>query len=130
MGALRDSIATVVEIIKNARLFVTYEPQLAISCMRVLNFDGEIIRVNGRKIPLVKSSQYRDNRSEGKRDRVQSRIKKNIRKPVAGDEFNSRQIRLVKRMKSGDKLHIQVVRLSCSSCAIRSKSIDLVIRIK
>lgn len=57
LGSIRDSLVTVEDILNNSALIVSYEPQIAIPCTMVLNFDGEILKKDGKKIPLVKNNQ-------------------------------------------------------------------------
>ena len=69
-------MVTVDEIINNTALIETYEPQIAISDIRVVNFVGVILKRDGKKIPLVKEKQESDIWSTNKWERRNSKIKR------------------------------------------------------
>jgi len=129
LGKIRDSLVTVDEIVNNAALIVTYEPQIAISDIMVVNFDGFIFKKTGDKTPLVKQNQESDNWSTNRWERRNSKIK---RKGVGEKNncLNSKQIKQIKKMQSGDVLIIHYVVLTCPSCVHIKKEISLRFKIK
>lgn len=131
IGTIRDSLVTVEDILNNSELIVSYEPQIAIPCTRILNFDGVILKKGGKKIPLVKENQKTENWPNKKWDRKLAKIERKGGTIYNGMNFlNSYQIKLIKKMKSGDLLHIQYCTLSCPSCGNRKISLNLRLTIK
>lgn len=132
LGEIRDSLVTVEEILNNKNLIVTHEPQIAIPCTRVLEFNAAIIKKNGKEIPLVKKKQERHifwsdknmKRKTPKTDKSRVAIYSDI------NQFNSYQIKLIKNMKIGEVLHIKHCVLSCPSCRKTRVSINLKLTIK
>lgn len=131
LGTIRDSLVTVDDILNNSELIVSYEPQIAIPCTRILNFDGVILKKGGKKIPLVKENQKTENWTIKKWERKFAKIERKGGTIYNGiNHLNSYQIKLIKRMKSGDVLHIQYGTLSCPSCVNRKIYINLRLTIK
>lgn len=126
LGKIRDSLVTIKEILNNTQLIVTYEPQIAIPSTRVLNFDGEIIKKKGKKIPLVKENQKTENWTNKKWEREFAKIERKGGTIYNGmNQLNSYQLKLIKKMKSGDLLFIQSCVLACPSCINRRVNINL-----
>ena len=117
-------MVTVDEIINNTALIETYEPQIAISDIRVVNFVGVILKRDGKKIPLVKEKQESDNWSTNKWERRNSKIKRRGG-CVNYNCLNSKQIKQINRIQSGDVLIFQYVMLTCPSCVQIKKEISL-----
>lgn len=126
LGTIRDSLVTVEEICNNAALIVSYEPQIALPCMRIVNFDGLILKRDGKNIPLVKEEQKTDNWSSEKWERKRAKIERKSGSIVNGtNQFNAYQMRQIKKMKAGDVLHIQNGTLSCPTCANKKIIVNL-----
>jgi hypothetical protein len=131
LGTIRDSLITVEDILNNSELIVSYEPQIAIPCTRILNFDGVILKKGGKKIPLVKENQRTENWTIKKWERKLAKIERKGGTIYNGmNHLNAYQIRLIKKMNSGDMLHIQYGTLSCPSCVNRKININLRLTIK
>lgn len=131
LGSIRDSLVTVEDILNNSALIVSYEPQIAIPCTMVLNFDGEILKKDGKKIPLVKNNQKIENWTTKKWERKLAEIERKGGSIYNGmNQLNPYQIKLIKKMKPDDMLHIQYVILSCPSCVNRKINGNLRLTIK
>jgi len=107
LGSIRDSLVTIKDILNNSQLIVSYEPQIAVPCMRLLHFDGLILKKSGKKIPLTKENGI-----------------------WTGNTLNTYQLKHIKRMKPGDVLHFQNGILSCPSCINTRTIINLRFTIK
>lgn len=131
LGTIRDSLVTIEEICNNTALIVSYEPQIALPCLRIVNFDGVILKRDGKKIPLVKEEQKKNNWYSEKRERKRTEIERKGGTIVNGtNQFNAYQMRQIKKMKAGDVLHIQNGTLSCPTCAYKKIVVNLRFTIK
>lgn len=131
LNEIRDSLVTVEDILNNSKLIVSYEPQIAIPCTRVVNFYGYIIKKNGKIIPLKRERKESENWNNKKRERKFNKLKKKGMVFYSGiNQLSSYQIKLIKRMNSGDILTIQDVTLSCPSCMKLRLHINLRLIIK
>jgi hypothetical protein len=127
LGSLRDSFVTKDQLLANPGLIVSYEPQIARPCTRVVDFTGEIIKRNGRHIPLEdKKSKRYQNWSNEKWERKLLNFEKRGGTIYNGmNVFKSMQVKLIERMKKGDILQYHMVTLSCSSCVKRKMTVNL-----
>ncbi len=131
LGKIRDSLVTVHEICNNTALIVSYEPQIALPCFRIVNFDGVILKRDGKKIPLVKEEQKKNNWYSEKWERKRAKIERKGGSIVNGtNQFNAYQMRKIKKMKAGEVLHIQNCTLSCPTCAYKKIVVNLRFTIK
>ena len=131
LDEIRDTLVTIEDILTNSHLRVSYEPQIAIPCTRILKFDGVIIKRTGKIKPLVRENRKTENWSSDKWTRKVAKFERKGGTIYNGtNQLNSNQIKLIKRMKSGDILHIQYGTLSCSSCMPRKIYINLRLTIK
>ena len=131
LNEIRDSLVTVEDILNNTKLIVSYEPQIAIPCSRVIDFYGFIIKKNGKKTPLKREKQKTKNWNNEKEARKLNRLEKKGAVFYSGiNQLSLYQIKLIKRMSSGDILNIQDVTLSCPSCSNARLHIDLRLTIK
>ncbi|MDX1445749.1 hypothetical protein [Lishizhenia sp.] len=106
LGNIRDSVATVHEIVGNNQLLIFYGGARD-TCSKVLGFEAYIITTLKDTITLRSS----------------------IRTPQTNC-FTAAEIKRIKMMRPGDILYIPVCWQSCSSCVLRRRNINLKVRIK
>ncbi|WP_090251169.1 hypothetical protein [Lishizhenia tianjinensis] len=106
LGNIRDSVATVHEIVANNQLLIFYGGERD-TCSKVLGFEAYILTKEKDTITLRSSSRTPQTNS-----------------------FTASEIKRIKMMNPGDILYIPVCLQSCSSCALRRRNINLKVRIK
>ena len=52
LGNIRDTFVTVQEILLNPRLIISYEPQVYIPCIHIMDYVAVILKKNGRTIKM------------------------------------------------------------------------------
>ncbi len=126
LGSIRDSVVTVEELLKNTLFVISYEPQIPVSSYRVYDFEGSILKKNGKIISL--ESEFKDQAlwSIEKLERKLARNEKRGGFIYSGKyQFSNDQLKHIKKMKTGDILYIPTVTLTCPDCVLRKMSVNL-----
>jgi hypothetical protein len=118
LGNIRDSILKIDSINSNLVLYVSYEPSLLKSEIRILNFNSSVIKKKGREKSLNEKSKINwDEWSEKKIQRVNDRLLKRNRIAPCTACFSKSQLKKIRKSKT---LWIkEVVSISPSSMANR-----------
>lgn len=126
-GSLRDTLVTKKYLLSNPGLILSYEPELAIVCESIEEFEAFIIKKNGKKIELFdKSINEWVGWSEEKQDKYYEKHGSFI---LGSNKFTKKQLNMLKAIKTGDKIWFKTVVFSCSSCISRRVDLDFILTI-
>ena len=136
LGDIRDSLVTTSELIfalEEQGIFVTFAPEFA-KCEAVVTNVGAsyIEKSSGRIIKLYKKNQSRKvSRHSNWSDEKWIRKNENDSRYLGRrNSLSVKQISKVKKMKSGDILFIQLVKISCYNCTHKVHAVNLEFKIK
>lgn len=138
LGDLRDSIVTKEELIyalENYGILVTYAPEFS-KCNSIVKSVGVtfIKKANGKVIKLYNKSYIRKVTRYSNRDDEKwiRKYKKGKSNKYLGkrNSLSEIQIDKIKKMKSGDILHLQLVKVHCPTCSSKVYFTNLKFKIK
>jgi hypothetical protein len=118
-GTIRDTLISKRYLLTNPELVLSYEPEIYITCSRIISFDASIIKRNGQEELLSENLLLKDNLSE------KELIKRIKRGYEGGNTFSKKQLRRIKRMKKGETIWFKYATFSCPSCVSTKKFIDI-----
>lgn len=127
LGSLRDTIVSKEELIANFTLLVSHEPEFLKSTTNVVDFQGRIIKKSGREIeiqmfdkknvPIWMRKKTGDEFCDAWISRIEKQEKVEQRRNKVPRRFKCWNVRKFEKLKRGDMVMIDLVRLvESSSC--------------
>lgn len=123
-GSLKDSIVEKDELLLNEGIVFSNDTSSNIECLQAVDFSFHIVKLNGDTIEIKTNNcpkQLNEHRYEKAMKRFDegksSRYLNKNSKCNGINRFNSKQLKAIKKMKSGESILIDVVKTRATNCS-------------
>ncbi len=123
-GSLKDSIVEKDELLLNEGIIFSNDTSSNIKCLQAVDFSFSIVKLNGDTVDIKTNyctKQINNQRYEKAIIRFDkgknSRYLNKISKCNGNNRFNSKQLKAIKKMKSGETILINLVKTRPSNCS-------------